>query len=46
MNGRIWFKAGDVSQTIAIKRVLEAVEKGEYGMGKDEVGRAVREYMA
>jgi exosome complex component RRP40 len=46
MNGRIWFKAADVGQTIAIKRLLEMVEKGQLGMGKEEVGKAVREFTA
>jgi exosome complex component RRP40 len=46
MNGRVWFKAAEIGQTIAIKRVLESVEKGEVGMSKEEVGRAVRDFTA
>lgn len=46
LNGRIWFKAGTVGQTIALKRVLEGYDAGEIGKGKGEVDKAVKGFLA
>ncbi len=46
LNGRIWFKAGTVGQTIALKRVLEGYDAGEIGLGKGEIDRAVKGVLA
>lgn len=42
MNGRIWFKAEAVDQTIALKRVLEAAEKGQLEYTSKAVGQLVK----
>jgi exosome complex component RRP40 len=42
MNGRIWFKADAVDQTIALKRVLEAAEKGQLEYTSKAVGQLVK----
>lgn len=46
MNGRIWVKAGSVGETIALKRVIEAVDKGELGTSKTELDGAVKRMLA
>ena len=46
MNGRIWLKAADVSQTIALKRAIEGACRGEVGASKEEVTRAVKGFLA
>lgn len=42
MNGRIWFKAAAVDQTIALKRVLEAAERGQLEYNLKAVGQMVK----
>lgn len=42
MNGRIWFKAGSVDQTIALRRVLDGAAKGRVEFTAKEVGRMVK----
>lgn len=46
MNGRIWVKAGSVGETIALKRVIEAVDKGELGTSKTELDGALKRMLA
>lgn len=46
MNGRVWFKAGSAGQTIALRRVIEAVDAGECGTDRAEVEAKVKEYLA
>jgi len=46
LNGRIWLKAGSVSETIALNRVLEGCDAGEVGVREREVDRAVRGFLA
>ncbi|KAL7423267.1 exosome non-catalytic core subunit rrp40 [Cryptotrichosporon argae] len=45
-NGRVWFKARTVAQTIALKRVLEVVDSGEIEPTTGDVERAVKVFMA
>lgn len=45
LNGRIWIKAGTISQTIALKLVLEGVDSGEIGEGKAELDKAVKVFL-
>lgn len=46
LNGRVWFKAGSAGQTIALRRVIEAVDAGECGTERGEVEAKVKEFMA
>ena len=46
LNGKIWFKSTTISEGIALKRILEAVDSGELEMEKGALERALREYMA
>lgn len=43
LNGRIWFKAGFVGQTIALKRVLEGYDSGE--IRARDAGSAVKRFL-
>jgi exosome complex component RRP40 len=42
LNGRIWLKAPNVNQTIALKRIIESVDNGEIRPEKSDVERAVK----
>lgn len=46
LNGKIWFKSTTISEGIALKRILEAVDSGNLEVEKGVVERALREYMA
>lgn len=46
LNGRVWFKAGSVAQTIALRRVIEAVDAGEVGVERAEIEAKVKEFLA
>jgi exosome complex component RRP40 len=46
LNGKVWFKSTTISEGIALKRVLEAVDAGELEVEKKGVERALKEYMA
>ena len=46
LNGRVWFKTASIEQTIALRRVIQAVDAGEMGIEKDEVDKKVKEFMA
>lgn len=46
LNGRIWFKSPSVSETIALKRVIEGVEDGSIGTERKEVERALKTFLA
>lgn len=46
LNGRIWFKTEQVAQTIALRRVIEAVDAGELEMDKASIDKAVKQFMA
>jgi exosome complex component RRP40 len=42
MNGRVWFKAEAVDQTIALKRVLEAAERGQLEYDAKAVSQLIK----
>ena len=44
LNGRIWFKAQSVGQTIASKRALEGYDTGE--IRAEDGGKAVKGFLA
>ena len=46
LNGRVWFKAAAVGQTIAVKRVLEGYDAGDIRAEKVELDRAVKGFLA
>ncbi|WRT67681.1 uncharacterized protein IL334_004653 [Kwoniella shivajii] len=46
LNGRVWFKTETVSESIAVKRVIEGVDSGEIKAEKKDVENAVKEYLA
>lgn len=46
MNGRIWVKAPAVGQTIALKRVIEAYDRGEIGSDKAQIAKTVKQMLA
>ena len=47
MNGKVWFKSTTISEGIALKRVIEAVDSGELkAEDKQSVERSLKEYMA
>lgn len=43
MNGRIWLNAPSVGKTIALKRILEAVDAGEVSWDMNELSRWMTE---
>ena len=46
LNGRVWFKAASVGQTIAVKRALEGYDVGEIRAEKVELDRAVKGFLS
>ncbi|WWD18380.1 hypothetical protein CI109_102830 [Kwoniella shandongensis] len=46
LNGRVWFKAGTVSETVTLKRIVEGVDNGEIRAERSAVEQAVKEYLA
>ncbi|KAK1925379.1 hypothetical protein DB88DRAFT_483740 [Papiliotrema laurentii] len=46
INGKVWIKSPSISETIALKRVLEGVDEGQFGITKGELDRAVKEFAA
>ncbi|WWD04757.1 hypothetical protein V865_002828 [Kwoniella europaea PYCC6329] len=46
LNGRVWFKTETVSESIALKRVIEGLDSGDIKPEKGDVDRAVKEYLA
>jgi exosome complex RNA-binding protein Rrp4 len=48
MNGKLWINSGsgNISEGIALKRVLERIDAGELGEEKDVLERALKEYLA
>jgi len=46
INGRVWVKAGRTEQTIAMVRLIEAVNRGEVGLERAELEKAIRQLMA
>lgn len=46
LNGRVWIKSPSISETIALKRVLEGVDDGSIGIDKAGLTAAVKAYMA
>ncbi|WVQ73177.1 hypothetical protein IAR50_002741 [Cryptococcus sp. DSM 104548] len=46
LNGRVWLKAETVSETLAMKRVIEGVNDGLLGADEAAVKTRVQEYMA
>lgn len=46
INGRIWIKAGSVAQTIAMSRLLEAVDRGEMAVDKPQLDKAIKAFLA
>ena len=46
LNGRVWFKAASVGQTITVKRVLEGYDTGEIRADKVDLDRAVKSFLA
>lgn len=45
LNGRVWFKAGEAGQTIAMARVIEAVDAGKLSVDKASVQAAVKQFL-
>ncbi|ODO05238.1 exosome complex component RRP40 [Cryptococcus wingfieldii CBS 7118] len=46
LNGRVWLKAETVSETLAMKRVIEGVNDGVLGVEEAAVKAKIQEYMA
>lgn len=46
LNGRVWFKTERVEQTIALGRVVEAVDAGELETDKASIDKAVKQFLA
>ncbi|WWC88779.1 uncharacterized protein L201_003692 [Kwoniella dendrophila CBS 6074] len=46
LNGRVWFKTEAVSESIAVKRVIEGIDSGEIKPEKGDVDKAVKSYLA
>ncbi|OCF30625.1 exosome complex component RRP40 [Kwoniella heveanensis CBS 569] len=46
LNGRVWFKTETVSESIALKRIIEGVDSGHIKAEKEDVEQAVKEYLA
>lgn len=46
INGRAWFKAQTVTETITLKRIVEGVDDGSIAVEKGVLERKVKEFMA
>ncbi|TXT13512.1 hypothetical protein VHUM_00879 [Vanrija humicola] len=46
LNGRVWFKTAEIGQTIALRRIIMAVDAGEIGTDKADIDRALSDYLA
>ncbi|WVR06251.1 hypothetical protein IAU60_003281 [Kwoniella sp. DSM 27419] len=46
LNGKVWFKTETVSESIALKRVIEGVDSGAIRADKGDVEGAVKDYLA
>lgn len=47
LNGRVWFKASSVEGTIALQRIIEAVDSGDLDAAdKTAVDKAVKRFLA
>ena len=46
INGRIWLKAQTISETIALKRIIEGVDDGSIPVEKGPLEKKFKEFMA
>ncbi|WWC70659.1 uncharacterized protein I206_104610 [Kwoniella pini CBS 10737] len=46
LNGRVWLKTETVSESIALKRVIEGVDSGEIKPEKSDIDMAVKQFLA
>ncbi|WVF69354.1 hypothetical protein IAT40_004130 [Kwoniella sp. CBS 6097] len=46
LNGRVWFKTETVSESIALKRIIEGVDGGAIKAEKGDVEQAVKQFLA
>lgn len=46
LNGRVWIKSPSISESIALRRVLEGVDDGVIGSDKAGLVQAIKEFTA